>query len=46
MLHVKGGSIANLYAMQAARHFFFPQTKFDGLFNIQKLIIFTSIHVC
>lgn len=39
-----GGSISNLYAIQAARHHFFPEIKANGLFNSPKLIIFTSEH--
>lgn len=40
-----GGSISNLYAVQAALHFYFPQAKTQGLFNLPKLIIFSSAHV-
>ena len=40
-----GGSISNLYAVQAAKHFHFPQTKQKGLFNMPKIVIFTSEHV-
>ncbi len=40
-----GGSISNLYAVQVARHFYFPATKSEGLFNMPKLVIFTSEHV-
>jgi glutamate/tyrosine decarboxylase-like PLP-dependent enzyme len=40
-----GGSISNLYAIQAARHHFFPEIKANGLFGSPKLIIFTSEHV-
>ncbi|CAF0984058.1 unnamed protein product [Brachionus calyciflorus] len=39
-----GGSISNLYAVQAAKHFFFPQTKLNGLFKMPKLVLFTSEH--
>ena len=40
-----GGSISNLYAIQTARHYFFPEIKQSGLFNSSKLFIFTSTHV-
>jgi glutamate decarboxylase len=40
-----GGSISNMYAVQAAKHFYFPQTKYMGLYNMPKLVIFTSEHV-
>ena len=40
-----GGSISNLYAVQIAKHFYFPQTKTDGLFNMPKIVLFTSEHV-
>lgn len=39
-----GGSISNLYAVQAALHYFFPNAKKEGLFKLPKLIIFTSAH--
>ena len=40
-----GGSLANLYGVQLARHFYHPNTKTEGLFNMPKLIIFTSQQV-
>ena len=40
-----GGSISNLYAVQAALHYFFPQHKQQGLFVLPKLVMFTSEHV-
>ena len=40
-----GGSISNLYAVQVAKFFYFPQTKAEGLFNMPKMILFTSEHV-
>ena len=40
-----GASISNLYAVQIAKHHFFPQTKTEGLFNMPKLVVFTSSHV-
>ncbi|KJE94528.1 glutamic acid decarboxylase isoform 67 [Capsaspora owczarzaki ATCC 30864] len=40
-----GGSISNMYAMQAARHYHFPQTKEHGLLAIGKIpVVFTSSH--
>lgn len=40
-----GGSISNMYAMQAARHKYFPQTKEFGLLSIGKVpVVFTSEH--
>lgn len=39
-----GGSISNLYAVQTALHFFFPQHKQHGLFVLPKLVMFTSEH--
>jgi glutamate decarboxylase len=41
----KGGSISNLYAVQVAKHHFFPQSKHNGLFNLPKLVMFASEHV-
>ena len=32
-------------AVQIAKHHYFPQTKKDGLFNMPKIVIFTSAHV-
>ena len=40
-----GGSISNLYAIQIAKHHFFPHSKTDGLFNMPKIVVFTSAHV-
>lgn len=40
-----GGSISNLYGALAAKHFYFPQTKYAGMFNMPKLVVFTSEHV-
>jgi glutamate decarboxylase len=40
-----GGSISNLYALQSAKHHFFPNTKKEGLFNMPKLVCFSSEHV-
>ena len=40
-----GGCLSNIYAVQAAKHYYFPDTKQDGLFGMPKLIIFTSEHV-
>ena len=40
-----GGSISNLYAVQVAKHFYFPQTKTEGLFNMPKIVLFASEHV-
>jgi glutamate/tyrosine decarboxylase-like PLP-dependent enzyme len=40
-----GGSVSNLYAVQIAKHHFFPRTKTEGLFNMPKLVVFTSSHV-
>lgn len=41
-----GGSISNLYALQSALHFYYPHTKEEGLYNMPKLIVFASQHVC
>jgi len=43
-LFAPGGSICNLYAAESALHYYFPETKENGLFEMQKLIIFTSAH--
>ncbi len=40
-----GGSISNLYAVQIAKHFHFPESKQNGLFQMPKITIFTSTHV-
>jgi hypothetical protein len=34
-----------MYAIQMARHYFYPDTKKNGLFGLPKLIVFTSEHV-
>lgn len=39
-----GGSISNLYALQSARHFFYPELKEKGLFGMPKMVIFCSMH--
>ena len=40
-----GGSISNLYAVQLAKHYHFPDSKKNGLFQMPKITIFTSTHV-
>jgi glutamate decarboxylase len=40
-----GGSISNLYAVQLAKYFHFPESKINGLFQMPKIIVFTSTHV-
>ena len=40
-----GGSISNLYGVQVAKHYYFPQSKYNGLYNLPKLVVFTSEHV-
>ena len=40
-----GGSISNLYAVQTALHYHFPQTKDNGLFGMPRLVMFISAHV-
>lgn len=39
-----GGSISNLYALQSALHYHFPETKENGLYGMPKLIVFISKH--
>lgn len=39
-----GGSISNLYAVQTALHYHFPQTKDNGLFGMPRLVMFISAH--
>lgn len=39
-----GGSISNLYGLQCAMHYYYPQIKTDGMYNLPKLIVFTSAH--
>lgn len=43
-LFAPGGSICNLYAAESALHYYFPEVKSNGLFEMQKLIIFASAH--
>ena len=40
-----GGSISNLYAVQAALHYYFPDVKENGIFNMPRMVAFTSKHV-
>lgn len=37
-----GGAVSNLYAVNAARHHFYPRCKALGMADIPKLVIFTS----
>lgn len=39
-----GGSISNLYAVQTALHYYFPNTKIDGVYGMPKLTVFISEH--
>lgn len=39
-----GGSISNLNALEVALYSRFPNLKSDGLFNMQRLTVFTSKH--
>lgn len=40
-----GGSISNMYAMNVARYWAFPQVKTQGLWSIPRLAVFTSQEV-
>ncbi|XP_017343638.1 cysteine sulfinic acid decarboxylase [Ictalurus punctatus] len=37
-----GGSISNMYAMNVARYWAFPQVKTQGLWSVPRLAVFTS----
>jgi len=39
-----GGSISNLYSVQAAMNHFFPNVKQEGVYGMPKIIAFTSKH--
>ena len=41
-LMTPGGSMANFYAIQVAKHWKFPETKMKGIFGMKPLQIFTS----
>ena len=34
-----------MYGMQTALHYYFPQIKTQGIYQMPKLIVFTSSHV-
>lgn len=40
-----GGSISNMYAMNVARYWAFPQVKTQGLWSVPRLAVFTSQEV-
>lgn len=40
-----GGSISNMYAMNVARYWAFPQIKTQGLWSVPRLAVFTSQEV-
>ena len=40
-----GGSVANMYGMNVARYYQFPDIKTDGMYGLPRLIVLTSDHV-